>query len=59
LGSQVKLTEANLFGSFGSEGILGETGTEGGTGNGTTVVSDIPNYIWIGLALLLGYFLIK
>lgn len=57
LGSQVKSNLGDsLFGLFGSEGV-----TQGitGTGNGTGVTSGISNIVWIGLAVVLGYFLIK
>jgi hypothetical protein len=56
LGSQVKSdTEEELFGS-GSEGIFG-TGEEAENGAGS--LSGVSGYVWIGAAILLGYFLIK
>ena len=58
LGSQVKSdTEVSSFGATGSEGVSGlGTGVEG---NGAGVLSSVPNYIWIGAVLVLGYFLMK
>lgn len=57
LGSQVKPdTEVSSFGSFSSEGISGN-GEK--TINGAGPLSGIPGYVWIGAAILLGYFLLK
>ena len=57
LGSQVKSdTEVITFGSSGSEGVSGN-GEE--AVNGTGPLSGVPGYVWIGAAILLGYFLLK
>ena len=56
LGSQVKSdTKEELFGS-GSEGIFG-MGEEAENGAGS--LSGVSGYVWIGAAILLGYFLIR
>ena len=62
LGSQVispSEAESLGFGSFGSLGISGEGGTLENGGNGMEIFSGIPTIVWIGLACVAGYFLLK